>query len=62
MLARGLLELRPAASARISRRRAMPRYACSPRTGARSTPKQYAHVRRELRLEPDPAGDARDEA
>ena len=39
MLARGLLELQPAAGpARISRKRAMPRYACSLRIGERSIP------------------------
>jgi hypothetical protein len=55
MLARGLLELRPAAGPGGTRA-----YFAQDRRAL--NPKQYAHVRQELGLEPDPTGDPNDEA
>jgi hypothetical protein len=67
MLARGLLELRPAAGGPGGIRAyfteagyAALRLLAQDRRAL--NPKQYAHVRQELGLEVGPAGDARDEA
>jgi putative component of toxin-antitoxin plasmid stabilization module len=65
MLARGLLELRPTAGPGGTRAyfteagyAALHLLAQDRRS---LDPKQYAHVRQELGLEPDPAGDSQDE-
>jgi hypothetical protein len=66
MLARGLLELRPAAGPGGIRAYFTEAGYAALRLLAQDRraldPKQYAHVRQELGLEPGPAGDARDEA
>jgi hypothetical protein len=66
MLARGLLELRPAAGPGGIRAYFTEAGYAALRLLAQDrralNPKQYAHVRHELGLEPDPAGDSNDEA
>jgi hypothetical protein len=66
MLARGLLELRPAAGTGGTRAYFTDAGYAALRLLAQDRraldPKQYAHVRQELGLEPDPAGDSRNEA
>jgi hypothetical protein len=66
MLARGLLELRPATGPGGARAYFTQAGYAALRLLAQDRraldPKQYAHVREELGLEPDPAGDAREEA
>src|SRR5271154_1861143 len=66
MLARGLLELRPAAGPGGIRAYFTEAGYAALRLLAQDRraldPKQYAHVRHELGLEPDPAGDSRNEA
>jgi hypothetical protein len=66
MLARGLLELRPAAGPGGIRAYFTAAGYAALRLLAQDRraldPKQYAHVRQELGLEPDPAGDSRNEA
>jgi len=66
MLARGLLELRPAAGPGGTRAYFTEAGYAALRLLAQDRraldPKQYAHVRQELGLEPDPAGDSNDEA
>ena len=66
MLARGLLELQPAAGPGGTRAYFTEAGYAALRLLAQDRraldPKQYAHVRQELGLEPDPAGDSNDEA
>jgi hypothetical protein len=66
MLARGLLELRPAAGPGGTRAYFTEAGYAALRLLAQDRraldPKQYAHVRQELGLEPNPAGDSNDEA
>ena len=66
MLARGLLELQPAAGPGGTRAYFTGAGYAALRLLAQDRraldPKQYAHVRQELGLEPDPAGDSNDEA
>jgi hypothetical protein len=66
MLAGGLLELRPAAGPGGTRAYFTEAGYAALRLLAQDRraldPKQYAHVRHELGLEPDPAGDSNDEA
>jgi hypothetical protein len=66
MLARGLLELRPAAGRGGIRAYFTEAGYAALRLLAQDrralNPKQYAHVRHELGLEPAPAGDSNDEA
>ena len=66
MLARGLLELRPAAGPGSIRAYFTAAGYAALRLLAQDRraldPKQYGHVHRELGLEPDPAGDAQGEA
>jgi hypothetical protein len=66
MLARGLLELRPAPGPGGTRAHFTAAGYAALRLLAQDrralNPKQYAHVRQELGLEPDPAGHSQDEA
>jgi hypothetical protein len=65
MLARGVLELRPATGPGGIRAYFTAAGYAALRLLAQDRraldPKQYAHVRQELGLEPDPAGDSKDE-